>query len=211
MLKITKITDVIKQIDDIEVAIFDLDDTLFSEKEYEKSGYEAIGRAYPEIEKLSDKLWTASQHCKYAIDEVLKTEGIISKELKNEWLRIYRFHKPNIHLYDGVEEMLKCLVSAGLKLGIITDGRVEGQTAKIEALSLEEYFEKIIITDSLGGIEFRKPNEKAFLLMQEYFGVEFNKMAYIGDNLSKDFVAPQKLGMKAIYFVNEDSSYYVEG
>lgn len=75
----------------------------------------------------------------------------------------------------------------GKKIGIITDGRVEGQKNKIVALGLNNIVDDIIITDELGGIEFRKPNDIAFRVMQEKWQIPFEKMIYIGDNPAKDF------------------------
>ena len=46
-----------------------------------------------------------------------------------------------------------------------------------------------IITDELGGAEFRKPNETAFRQMAEALAAPFERMVYIGDNLKKDFMA----------------------
>ena len=68
--------------------------------------------------------------------------------------------------------------------------------------------EKYIITDELGGIEFRKPCPVSFILMKQYFECEFDRMTYIGDNLNKDFIAPEKLGMKTICFKNKEGIYY---
>lgn len=90
---------------------------------------------------------------------------------------------------------------------MITDGRPEDQRAKIQALGIEPLFDEIIITDELGGIEYRKPNTAAFELMHEKFNVPYEKMVYIGDNPNKDFVAPENLGMKAVWFKNEDGLY----
>ena len=52
-------------------------------------------------------------------------------------------------------------------------------------------FDEIIITDDLGGIEYRKPNMKAFQIMRNKFGMEYEEMCYIGDNRLKDFQAPE--------------------
>ena len=94
------------------------------------------------------------------------------------------------------------------KIGLITDGRPIGQRNKIKALNLEKYINEIIVTDELGGVEFRKPNTKAFELMQEKLKIPFEKMVYIGDNINKDFIAPEKLGMQTIYFRNENGLYF---
>lgn len=192
----------------LKAVIFDLDDTLYSEKEYVKSGYHAVAEGLPQVEDTEWKLWRAFENKKSAIDEVLTNEGIYTEELKQKCLEVYRSHKPNIHLYDGVLPMLLELRQQGYLLGIITDGRSEGQRAKITALNLDQYVDYIIVTDELGSMEYRKPNKKAFVMMQERFGVHFAEMCYVGDNIKKDFDAPEKLGMKSILFRNTDGLHY---
>lgn len=204
MIEIDNILDVEECLDGIDVVIFDLDDTLYSEKDYVRSGYDAIAKAYPKIKDLSQKLWNAFLDKKPAIDYVLEQEGLLKE--KDNCLAIYRNQKPIISLYSGVYEMLQ-RIGEDKKLGIITDGRIEGQKAKIEALGLEVLVDKIIITDELGGIEFRKPNIKAFVLMKEYFNTEYEKMCYIGDNIKKDGIAPEQLGMTFVCFQNKDGLY----
>ncbi len=196
MVEIDNILDVEQFLDGIDAVIFDLDDTLYSEKEYVRSGYREIAKLISEV--TEEELWKAFLNKEPAIDVVLERHGLMNR--KEEALHAYRHQQPYIHLYNGVNEMLERLD----KVGIITDGRPEGQRAKLEALGLDY---KVIITDELGGIEFRKPNEAAFRLMQEKMHVPFEKMAYVGDNIKKDFIAPEKLGMKCIYFKNPDGLY----
>lgn len=204
MIEIDNILDVEKHLDGIDVVIFDLDDTLYLERDYVRSGFEAIAKNYPNVNNLSEKLWNAFLDGKQAIDYALEKEGLLSEKVN--CVSIYRFHKPTIHLLPGVKEMLERLKS-GKKLGIVTDGRVEGQKAKIASLDIENIFDKIIITDELGGIEYRKPNTKVFELMKEYFSSDYKKMCYIGDNLKKDGVAPDMLGMRFIHFNNKEGLY----
>ena len=204
MIEIDNILDVEKHLNGIDVVIFDLDDTLYSEKDYVRSGYDAIAKAYPNIKDLSQKLWDAFLDQKPSIDFVLEQEGLLKE--KDNCLAIYRNQNPTISLYPGVYEMLQ-RIGKDKKLGIITDGRIEGQRAKIKVLGLEHQFDRIIITDELGGIEFRKPNTKAFVLMKEYFNIKYTKMCYIGDNIKKDSIAPEQLGMKFIHFQNKDGLY----
>ena len=201
MITLTNILEVEKHLDGIDAVIFDLDDTLYSEKEYVRSGYRKIAEwlGKPEVE---DKLWQVFKSGGKAIDEVLDANGL--EPYKEEALHIYRFQEPEIHLYPGVVEML-CRIRSTRKVGIITDGRPGGQWAKIRTLGL--HADEIIITDELGGIEFRKPNELAFRLMQERFAVPFCKMIYVGDNVKKDFIAPERLGMQTIHFSNPDGLY----
>lgn len=206
MLTITNILEVEQHLDEIVGVIFDLDDTLYSEKQYVRSGYKAVAELMGE-ESFADELWGYFEKGKPAIDELLNK--IDCKDKKEECLKVYRFQEPDIHLYNGVREMLERLKSK-YKLGLVTDGRPEGQKAKIRALELEKYFDEIIITDELGGIEFRKPNPKAFQILAGKFGEEYGQMCYIGDNICKDFIAPEMLGMKSIWFRNQDGLYVRE-
>ena len=210
MIEITSITEVKKYLQGLKAVIFDVDDTLYSEKEYARSGYHAIANTLPQVEQLEEKLWTAFEQKKPAIDAVLIDEGIYTEGLKQQCLSIYRSHQPAIHFYEGAKELLCQLRYDGYKLGVITDGRSEGQRAKIKALGLDELVDHIIITDELGGVEYRKPNKTAFVKMQELLDVPFEEMCYIGDNIKKDFVAPNMLGMRSIWFRNMDGLYSVQ-
>lgn len=203
MVIITNILEIEQHLDGITSVIFDLDDTLYSEKQYVRSGYKAVAKRMGN-KALADKLWRYFEKGKPAIDELLNEMNC--KDKKAECLEAYRFQKPDICLYDGVNELLERL-KHNYKLGLITDGRPEGQKAKIKVLGLDKYFDEIIITDELGGIDFRKPNPRAFQILAERFREEYNRMCYIGDNIHKDFIAPEMLGMEWIWFRNPDGLY----
>lgn len=209
---IENILDVRKYVDGLQAIVFDLDDTLYSEKEYVASGYHQISRLFLGHEQeVFDQLWTAFTEKKNAIDVMLQAQDMYSDEMKEKCLRIYRYQQPDIRLYDGVADLLTELCREGLKLGLLTDGRVEGQWAKIDALGLSDLFDEIIVTDEQAGngdvMKFRKPNSICFEIMQRRLGLPYEKMAYVGDNLRKDFQAPQALEMKCIHFRNEDGLY----
>lgn len=207
MIEILDILQAEKHTEGLKAVIFDMDDTLYGEKEYVKSGYSKIAEVLPQVENADQKLWKLFEEKKPAIDELLRIEGFDDPAVKEACLNAYRFQMPNIHLYPGVEEMLKSLRKKGMLLGLITDGRPEGQRAKIKALGLEAFFDQIIVTDEFGGSEFRKPNPLAFQTMKERMNVEYAQMCYVGDNTKKDFIAPQQLGMRCIWFQNRDGLY----
>lgn len=188
----------------VKGVVFDLDDTLYSEKQYVRSGYKAIALFLGDVE-VEQRLWNYFINGEKAIDELLKEMNL--KKRKDECLEIYRGHMPKISLYPGVEELILELKRKGIKVGIITDGRVQGQKNKIKALGLEGLMDDIIITDELGGEAFRKPNDISFRIMQNRWKIPFEQMAYVGDNPSKDFQAPTQLGMRGICFVNKDGLY----
>lgn len=188
----------------IKGIIFDLDDTLYSEKQYVRSGYKKIGE-FLAREDAAEKLWSYFAAGKPAIDEYLVEIG--EEEKKDECIKIYREQIPEISLYDGVLEFIQDLKRKDIKVGIITDGRVEGQRAKLKALGLWEVMDDIIITDELGGVQFRKPCDISFRIIQNRWRMPYEQIVYVGDNPNKDFQACKQLGMKWIYFRNEDGLY----
>lgn len=103
---------------------------------------------------------------------------------------------PEIELYDGVRNLILSLKKTGIKVGIITDGSPEGQLNKIIALGLDDLVDDIIITDELGGTQFRKSNDIAFRIMQNRWRTPFEQLVYVGENPNKDFLAPRQLGMR---------------
>jgi len=191
----------------VKGVIFDLDDTLYSEKEYVRSGYREVAKFLGNDSYL-DRLWEYFEQRKPAIDCLL--EELNREGEKTKCLEIYRKHKPNINLYTDAFEKINVLKNKGVKVGIITDGRVEGQWLKIKALKLDELIgnENIIVTDELGGPQFRKPCDIAFRIMQRRWRLPFEQMMYIGDNRAKDFQACRQLGMQWKWFKNEDGIYY---
>lgn len=206
MITITEILECERHLQEIDAVIFDLDDTLYSEKDYVRSGYRAVARVFTQVTDMEQRLWDAFQNGLQAIDAVLEQEGILTPEYKEKALQTYRRHLPEVEVYPGVHQLLLRL-GKSKRLGLITDGRPEGQRAKLQALAIENLFDEIIVTDELGGPVCRKPNEAAFRLMQQAMGVPFEKMVYVGDNAKKDFIAPEKLGMQTIWFRNRDGLY----
>ena len=59
MIVIQNITDIWQHLNGLKAFIFDLDDTLYSEKEYVKSGYAAVAKVLPNVEDAETKLWKA--------------------------------------------------------------------------------------------------------------------------------------------------------
>lgn len=205
MVTVSDILEIEKYLDGVDAVIFDLDDTLYSEKQYVRSGYKAVAKLLGD-EALADRLWTYFENGKPAIDELLNELGCMGR--KEECLEAYREQIPEIALYHGVSELIQDLKSKGIKVGIITDGRVSGQKRKLQALGLDKLIDDIIITDELGGTQFRKPCDIAFRIVQRRWSIPFEQIVYVGDNAEKDFQAPKQLGMRTLYFENEDGLYF---
>lgn len=210
MICVDSIQEAFKHIEDFQGILFDLDDTLYPEREYVRSGFQAVAQVLPQISNAEEKLWHFFEEGTDAIDNLLKQESIYTDKLKQVCIETYRWHTPCIVLYPGVKEELEYLKKIGRQVGLITDGRPEGQRKKIQSLQIEKLFDTIIVTDELGGTEFRKPNLMAFRKVQERWGLPFSDMVYVGDNGSKDFRAPKKLGMYSVWVKNREGLYFQE-
>lgn len=196
-----------------DTVIFDLDDTICDEIDYITSGFKAIAELIPSVPDAYEQLIGYFSAGKPAIDEFLKTAGITDKGMKESCLNTYRNHTPTLTLKHNVRNLLMNLRQEGKKLGVITDGRPEGQHAKITSLNLKEYVDEIIITDELAGssgnvLDFRKPNDIAFTIMRMRLGSTLDNMVYVGDNPAKDFQPSRSLGFDAIHFINPNGVYY---
>ena len=190
----------------VKGVIFDLDDTLYPEKDYVRSGFRAVARYLDR--DVEDFLWQAFSEGKPAIDAL--AEEFDLAEDKTAILEVYRSHTPEIRLFDGAAELLTALREKGCKLGVITDGRPEGQRKKLAALGLDALVDDVLITDELGGEAFRKPCDIAFRILQRRWGLPFENLLYVGDNPAKDFQAIRQLGMHSVCVTRPDGLYVQE-
>jgi len=187
----------------IKAVVFDLDDTLYPEIDYVKSGFYEVGK---EIEKrfgvknAFNKLYKYFLHNKNNVyGRVLRDFGVAFKESDIfDLVKIYRTHIPKLSLTDEVKNTILSLRKQVLKIGIITDGRPFQQYAKIQALGLDKIVDTIIVTDGLGGIEYRKPNPTAFKKMCKILCIQPEEMVYVGDNPKKDFAIKKYLSIKTV-------------
>jgi putative hydrolase of the HAD superfamily len=130
-------------------------------------------------------------------DIVLKKLGLYNKKFIPKLVEVYRTHKPNLFLYPEVNGVLVALRKQGYKLGIITDGNVEVQRNKVDALTVKEFFDCMIFSDEYG-IEKQKPDPLPYQKAMEKLEASANETVYIGDNPYKDFITARKLGIFTI-------------
>lgn len=200
----------------LKAIIFDLDDTLYSERDYVKSGFIAVDeylQTKTGIEGFFRSAWTMYTNkvrgntFNLALDEI----GIsYDEEFISELVDTYRLHLPEINLSREVTQTLEKL-KKDYPLGLITDGHHHSQRKKIEALELEAIFDLLIVTDELASERKDwKPSPVPFELAQEHFQASPSELIYIGDNLNKDFIAPNKLGWHSILFQSKTGEYHSE-
>ena len=208
MIQIENITEVEKHLEGIRAVVFDVDDTLHTEADYARAAFQAVAAYIPEVDGLVDKLMAVHKQRGRALQTVLSAENMADRA--EEAFRIYSAYTPDkVELYPGVMELFRSLREQGFKLGIITDGKPEGQRKKLHAMGLDDgLFDAIIVTDELGGPQYRKPRPEAFIRMRELLDIPYEQTAYVGDNPDRDIPPCEELGIRAIHFNNPKGFYY---
>lgn len=190
--------------------IFDMDDTLYPEREYVKSGFKAVDTFLMEkniqgFYQLASKYFENGHRGKI-FNDVLDTLNILYEERDIiELINVYRNHFPIINFFEDAELLINDL-SSKYPLGLITDGYLNAQKNKVKALNLKKNFHKIVITDELGR-EHWKPSKLPYEIIKEHFKVNHSELVYIGDNAKKDFVAANKLGWTTIQVIRASGEY----
>ncbi len=185
-----------------QVVVFDIDDTLYLERDYVRSGFRAVGawaRRSLGVPDLADRAWSAFEAGVRAtiFNEALAGAGVESTpELIARLVACYREHQPDITLLDDARASLDAAVLAG-PVAVITDGPLASQSAKARSLGLATWSQTMIITESLGP-GLGKPHPRAFELVEERLGVDGSQCTYVADNPAKDFVAPHQRGWTTV-------------
>jgi putative hydrolase of the HAD superfamily len=173
-----------------ECIVFDLDDTLYLERDYVRSGFQAVDNwmAQHGVRGFGNRSWELFELGQRGdiFDRVLSEYGINSSRSAIEQLvAVYRCHEPAINLLKDAHKALEFFYGK-VKLALITDGPLEMQERKICALNLGPMFDVVVMTGSWGP-EYYKPHARSFLEVEEQLKVKKQHCAYIADNPAKDF------------------------
>jgi putative hydrolase of the HAD superfamily len=194
----------------IRALIFDLDDTLYREKDFVRSGYRAVAQHVAKAYKckfervFSTMMNTLSTHGKEMVLPVLKDRFLDPSIPLTELVGIYRIHRPAICLFPGYLKLLKALGNS-YRLGIITDGLPEVQKRKVRALDLENLMDNIVYTWEYGR-EKEKPHPYPFSLMLTTLQAKADSSLFIGDSLGKDCRGAHEAGMRCVQVGSPSSS-----
>ena len=189
----------------IRGVVFDLDDTLYLERDYVRSGFEYIARLISETTDLSQELlfhtlmeiFASGKHGK-VFDELLIRYPEISFFFQvSDLVEAYRAHKPRIELLPGALMMLHRLKENKRLMAILSDGNVVSQRAKLDVLGLYGITDCIVLTDEWGK-DFWKPHPRGFEEIARRLCFPPHELVYIADNPTKDFIAPNRLGWHTI-------------
>jgi putative hydrolase of the HAD superfamily len=186
----------------IECVVFDVDDTLYLERDYVRSGFDAVGR-------LVAKEWNepafAEQCWQCFLDgrrgDIFNEAAAALKltlppEAVSQFVNVYREHEPAIAFAPDAGDVVRW-VAGHFRSGVVTDGPAASQSRKVRALGLNGLAGTIVLTGELGPGK-GKPAIDAFQLIERTQQVMGPACVYVADNPDKDFAGPKQLGWHTI-------------
>lgn len=198
----------------VRAVLFDLDGTLFDrdaslrpllENQYDSFSSE-VGHVGREI--FVDRVIALDAHGyseKNAVYSQITSEFNLRDSLASTLAEHFRdryatFARP----FEGVVSTLRQLKSAGLKLGIVTNGTDRMQRSVTHALHINEYLSATTISESAG---IRKPDPRIFHKTAREIGVQVSECCFVGDHPEIDVGGALSAGMSAIW---KRTSYWIE-
>lgn len=198
----------------MKAVCFDLDDTLYKEIDFLKSGYRAVSEyVYNQSGVAAEIIYNSLIEWYKSGDNPFRmlVDKLPSACSLEDCLAVYRNHFPDISLNEETIKALDELKSEGCLLGLVTDGRRSTQMNKINALHLNGWMPEdlIIIND-------RPDIFKPFPVGYETFASKALALAsgqpldfiYVGDNTAKDFLYPNQHGWKTVCLLDDGQNIH---
>jgi HAD superfamily hydrolase (TIGR01549 family) len=203
----------------IDLALFDLDDTLHDDTFAYQSAAEEVAREVA-AEHGIDALALKAAYIAEAegfwkrldIDTLKEKLGVTRKRLWRSALgsvgvddealahrsadRYNDYRKKYFTLYPGAAELLHGLRDRGMKLGMITNGLSETHREKIALLRIGELFDAIFIADEVGMI---KPDPLLFAHACTRLDVSPSHSAMVGDRYDRDIRGAHAAGLFTVW------------
>jgi len=185
------------------ILVFDLDDTLYDESQFVRSGFASVSRFLAPALGVSEGnlfarmcLILEKQGRGRVFDAIMAEHNESGAPSVSKCVEVYRDHTPTIELTNEVRECLRIL-SKHFPMYLVTDGDPDVQKRKIAALRLDQYFNGFFPTWSYG-LEAGKPSLSCFNMIRQIENVSWREITYVGDDPHKDFVSLRMVGARTV-------------
>jgi putative hydrolase of the HAD superfamily len=191
---------------DVHAVVFDLDGTLLDRRlsfeRFVRDQWSRYSRVLQSVDQ-AQYVQSAVEHDRdgYAPRKDLFT-GTLSRfnlpiDLAETLLEDYRARFPSACLlFADAAPTLLSLREAGLKLGLITNGSVRMQSAKLTCVALASTFDTVLISEAE---DISKPDPEIFRRALERLSTKPDHAVFIGDHPVVDVSGARSAGMKAVW------------
>lgn len=196
---------------EIKAVVFDLDDTLYNQKDYIYSGLTVLDNWVKSKFKVNGfydqakRLFETGEK-DFIFNKTLELMNIpFDEKLIQGMKKQYESHIPQISLLDDAKWILSNLAN-DIKIGIISDGDIEIQANKVRVLRLNERFHSVILSDRFGRNHW-KPSPIPYKHVCMAMNVSHQECVYIGSDILKDFITAKRLGWKTVHINRRNPVY----
>lgn len=195
---------------------FDLDDTLYDRSIpycrafadfFGGAHAEKAGEAFQTVMRRGYEVFVAAHTGQISMDAMhiyrhqtgLRDVGIeISADEALAMQALYEARQQKITLSETMRQTLDFCAAHFRALGVITNGSVDSQYAKLRALGMERWVqpERMIVSDEVGVM---KPNTEIFRLAERRAGADAGACIYVGDSISQDVEPALRCGWRSIW------------
>jgi putative hydrolase of the HAD superfamily len=96
----------------------------------------------------------------------------------------------------GLEETLTALHAQGIRLGIVTNGTVRRQQAKLEKLRIRPYLSTMVVSEAA---QVKKPDRRIFVQALREVGCLASQAWFVGDHPVNDVLGAAAVGLQPIW------------
>lgn len=180
----------------VSVVCFDLDGTLYDDRQYVRAGFEEAARLLEAEtgERLYDEFVAAFFDRgvrERTFDAVLESRGL-STDRVPELVAAYHGHAAELEPYPDARAALDEL-GARYDLAVLTGGR--NARSKLDRLGLDRYFDAVVVT---AGESVTKRDAEPFRDVLASLSADPADAVYVGDRPDLDFPRPNDLGMDTV-------------
>ncbi len=195
-----------------QAIVFDLDDTLYPERDYVLSGFRAVAAWAEAHLDIPAALGLAELQSLFeqgvrgdTFNRWLAAHGLASESLVLRLVQVYREHEPALTPFPEVPGLLASF-RRRYRLGIVSDGYLAVQQRKLAALNLAHHFEAIVFSDEWGRRAW-KPSVIPFQAVLQRLAVSAAGSVYVADNPGKDFLGARQAGMFTVWVRRPGGEY----
>lgn len=201
-----------------KVIFFDLDDTLFDRDHSWKCGFAALSHKIPKVKLgevvfwykeamvrtrrlTKDKSLTPMEINTATMTELSHLLGLETPGASeaNEMYDIFKAasHKARRATHRSIDTLIR-LRENGYRIGIITNGSIEVQVGKVEAIGIRQFVDHIVTSEEAA---CSKPAKAIFQNAIERFNAPLYTTCMVGDSITNDIKGAQNAKLRPILYV----------
>jgi putative hydrolase of the HAD superfamily len=182
--------------------LLDLDDTLYPERTFFESGLAAVADFVAGDDPAERCAWRRRLFADLrdrgregAFERIPVPAGQRAEGWRAALLQVYRSHRPEIAAFPDVDGFIARARLEDRRLAIVADGKSCEQWRKVLALGLLRRVDAVVCADDL---DAPPASPEPLLAAAALLGVAPAACVYVSDDASKDFIAPNGLGMLTV-------------